>query len=130
MLEKPDYRGMPVVLLHECYPYTREGGYLAAVYENVYLDLSYGIPLLGFAEMLSFTREALGVAPISKLLYSSDGIGMPELHWMGATDGRRVLSQALEELVAHGELSISQAEAAGEEVLRRNAIRLYRLSSG
>ena len=130
VLEKPEYRGMPVVLLHGCYPYTRKGGYLAAVYENVYLDLSYGIPLLGFAEMLSFTREALGVAPISKLLYSSDGIGMPELHWMGATDGRRVLSQALEELVAHGELSISQAEAAGEEVLRRNAIRLYRLSSG
>ena len=130
VLEKPEYRGMPVVLLHGCYPYTRKGGYLAAVYENVYLDLSYGIPLLGFAEMLSFTREALGVAPISKLLYSSDGIGMPELHWMGATDGRRVLSQALEEMVAHGELSISEAEAAGEEVLRRNAIRLYRLSSG
>jgi uncharacterized protein len=130
VLEKPEYRGMPVVLLHGCYPYTRKGGYLAAVYENVYLDLSYGIPLLGFAEMLSFTREALGVAPISKLLYSSDGIGMPELHWMGAIDGRRVLSQALEELVAHGELSISEAEAAGEEVLRRNAIRLYRLSSG
>ena len=130
VLEKREYRGVPVVLLHGCYPYTRKGGYLAAVYENVYLDLSYGIPLLGFAEMLSFTREALGVAPISKLLYSSDGIGMPELHWMGATDGRRVLSQALEELVAHGELSISEAEAAGEEVLRRNAIRLYRLSSG
>jgi uncharacterized protein len=130
VLEKPEYRGMPVVLLHGCYPYTRKGGYLAAVYENVYLDLSYGIPLLGFAEMLSFTREALSVAPISKLLYSSDGIGMPELHWMGATDGRRVLSQALEELVAHGELSISEAEAAGEEVLRRNAIHLYRLSSG
>src|ERR687894_2714630 len=44
VLERPDYRGMPVVLLHECYPYTREGGYLAAVYENVYLELSYGIP--------------------------------------------------------------------------------------
>src|SRR5215211_5081771 len=62
VLENPAYRGMPVVLLHECYPYTREGGYLAAVYENVYLDLSYGIPLLGYGEMLAFTREALGVA--------------------------------------------------------------------
>jgi uncharacterized protein len=130
VLEKPEYRSMPVVLLHGCYPYTRKGGYLAAVYENVYLDLSYGIPLLGFAGMLSFTREALGVAPISKLLYSSDGIGVPELYWVGATDGRRVLSQALEELVAYGELSIPEAEAAGEDVLRGNAIRLYRLSSG
>jgi len=129
VLGRPDYRGMPVVLLHECYPYTREGGYLAAVYENVYLDLSYGIPLLGYGEMLSFTREALGVAPISKLLYSSDGIGVPELHWMGAIDGRHVLGLALEELVAHDELSIPEAEAAGEDVLRGNAIRLYRLSS-
>jgi predicted TIM-barrel fold metal-dependent hydrolase len=130
VLERPEYRSMPVVLLHECYPYTREGGYLAAVYENVYLDLSYGIPLLGYGEMLSFTHEALGVAPISKLLYSSDGIGVPELHWMSAIDGRHVLGQALGELVAHGELSISEAVAAGEEVLRNNAVRLYQLSSG
>jgi uncharacterized protein len=129
VLERSDYRGMPVVLLHECYPYTREGGYLAAVYENVYLDLSYGIPFLGYGEMLSFTREALGVAPISKLLYSSDGTGVPELHWMSAIDGRHVLGLALEELVAHDELSIPEAEAAGESVLRGNAIRLYRLSS-
>jgi uncharacterized protein len=129
VLGRSEYRGMPVVLLHECYPYTREGGYLAAVYENVYLDLSYGIPLLGYGEMLSFTRQALGVAPISKLLYSSDGIGVPELHWMSAIDGRHVLGQALEELVAHTELSIPEAEAAGEDVLRWNAIRLYRLSS-
>src|SRR5919106_3450674 len=128
VLGKPDYRALPVVLLHECYPYTRQGGYLAAVYENVYLDLSYGIPLLGYGEMLSFTRVALGVAPISKLLYSSDGIGVPELHWMSATYGRRVLGQALGELVAYGELDVSEAEAAGEDVLRGNAMRLYRLS--
>jgi uncharacterized protein len=130
VLEHRDYRGMPVVLLHECYPYTREGGYLAALYENVYLDLSYGIPFLGYGEMLSFTREALGVAPISKLLYSSDGIGVPELHWMGAIYGRRALGQALGELVSYGELDVSGAEAAGEDVLRANATRLYRLSSG
>jgi predicted TIM-barrel fold metal-dependent hydrolase len=130
VLERPEYRrSMPVVLLHECYPYTREGGYLAAIYENVYLDLSYGIPLLGYGEMLAFTRGALGVAPISKLLYSSDGIGVPELHWMSAIDGRHVLSQALEDLVAHTELSIPEAEGAGEDVLRGNAIRLYQLSS-
>ena len=127
VLERPEYRGMPVVLLHGCYPYTREGGYLAAVYENVYLDLSYGIPFLGYGEMLSLTRTALGGAPISKILYSSDGIGVPELHWMGATDGRRVLGQALGEVVAHGELNVSEAEAIREDVLRRNAIRLYQL---
>jgi uncharacterized protein len=127
VLQRPDYLGMPVVLLHECYPYTRQGGYLAAVYENAYLDLSYGIPLLGYGEMLSFTRAALGVAPSSKLMYSSDGIGVPELHWMSAIDGRRVLGQALGELVAHGELDLTGAEAVGESVLWGNATRLYGL---
>jgi predicted TIM-barrel fold metal-dependent hydrolase len=127
VLQRPDYHGMPVVLLHECYPYTRQGGYLAAVYENVYLDLSYGIPLLGYGEMLSFTRQALGVAPSSKLMYSSDGIGVPELHWISAIDGRRAIGEALGELVSQGELDLSDAEAAGESILRANATRLYRL---
>ena len=127
VLQRPDYRGLPVVLLHECYPYTRQGGYLAAVYENVYLDLSYGIPPLGYGEMLSFTRQALGVAPTSKLVYSSDGIGVPELHWISAMDGRRAIGQVLGEMVAHGELSLPEAEAAGESILRDNATRLYRL---
>jgi uncharacterized protein len=127
VLGKPDYRALPVVLLHECYPYTRQGGYLAAVYENVYLDLSYGIPLLGYGEMLAFTRQALGVAPTSKLVYSSDGIGVPELHWMSAIDGRRVIGEVLGELVAYGETSLTEAEAAGESMLHGNAIRLYRL---
>lgn len=68
ILEHAGYRAMPVVLLHECYPYTRQGAYLAAVYENVYLDLSYGIPFLGYNEMLEFTRAAFDVAPYSKLL--------------------------------------------------------------
>jgi hypothetical protein len=127
VLQRPDYRDMPIVLLHECYPYTRQGGYLAAVYQNVYLDLSYGIPLLGYGEMLSSTRQALGVAPSSKLMYSSDGIGVPELHWISAIDGRRVLGEALRELVSRGELDFAAAEATGEDVLRANATRLYGL---
>ena len=127
VLQRPDYSGMPIVLLHECYPYTRQGGYLAAVYENVYLDLSYGIPLLGYGEMLSFTRQALGVAPSSKLVYSSDGIGVPELHWISAIDGRRAIGQALGEMVHHEETGLTEAEAAGESILRGNAIRLYKL---
>ncbi len=126
VLEQRKYRAMPVVILHECYPYTRQGAYLAAVYENVYLDLSYGIPLLGYNEMIEFTRASFDVAPFSKLLYSSDGVGVPEIHWMSALDGRRIVGQVLGERVASGELSTTEAEAAGVAVLRDNAIRLYR----
>ncbi len=127
-LEHRPYRGMRVVLLHECYPYTRQGGYLAAVYEHVYLDLSYGIPFLSYGEMLAFTRAALGVAPTSKLLYSSDAVGIPELHWISARDGRRILGQALGESVAYGELTLMEAEAAARAVLHDNAVRLYQLA--
>ncbi len=127
VLEDPAYRDLPVVLLHACYPYTREGGYLASIYDQVHLDLSYGIPFLGYNEMLAFTRIALGISPVSKLLYSSDGAGIPELHWSGALNGRRVLGAALGELVEQGELSGPEAEAAGAVILGGNAQRLYRL---
>ena len=125
VLEHREYRAMPVVLLHESYPYTRQGAYLATVYENVFLDLSYGIPFLGYHEMLEFTREAFSVAPYSKLLYSSDAVGIPEVHWVSALDGRRIIGQVLGECVANGDLSRSEAEQAGVAVLHDNAIRLY-----
>ncbi len=125
ILEDPAYRAMPVVLLHESYPYTRQGAYLAAVYDNVYFDLSYGIPFLGQDEMLTFTRAAFGVAPYSKLVYSSDGIGVPELHWLSAHNGRRILGKALGELVSGGELSHAHAEQAAHAILHDNATRLY-----
>jgi predicted TIM-barrel fold metal-dependent hydrolase len=129
VLADPAYRAMPVVLLHGCWPYYREGAYLAAVYGNVYLDLSFAIPFLSLAEMTAMTRAAVGAAPISKLLYSSDGVRVPELHWLSAHDGRRVLGAVLGELVADGDLSTAEAERAGEMILRGNARRLYQLAA-
>jgi len=126
VLEHREYRAMPVVLLHESYPYTQQGAYLATVYENVYFDLSYGIPFLGYHEMLEFTRAAFSVAPFSKLLYSSDAVGVPEIHWISALNGRSILEQVLGECIEHGDLSSTEAEEAGVAVLHDNAIRLYR----
>ena len=126
VLERREYRAMPVVLLHESYPYTQQGAYLATVYENVYFDLSYGIPYLGYHEMLEFTRAALSVAPFSKLLYSSDAVGVPEIHWISALNGRNILGQVLGECVTHGDLRSTEAEKAGVAVLHDNAMRLYK----
>ncbi|HXX77201.1 MAG TPA: amidohydrolase family protein, partial [Ktedonobacteraceae bacterium] len=126
VLEHREYRAMPVVLLHESYPYTQQGAYLATVYENVFFDLSYGIPFLGYHEMLQFSRAAFSVAPYSKLLYSSDAVGVPEIHWVSALFGRRILGQVLGECVANGELSPTEAEQAGAAVLHDNAIQLYK----
>lgn len=129
ILEEPAYRGMALVLLHGCWPYVREGAYLAAVYGNAWLDVSYGIPFLSRGEMRRVTRAALGAAPARRLLASSDGARIPELHWTGARDARRLLAEALGELVADGDLDPDQARRTGEQVLRDNAWALYDLGS-
>jgi uncharacterized protein len=120
---------MPIVLLHGCWPYVREGAYLASVYGNAHLDLSYAIPFLSTAELRAMTRAALGVAPTTKLLYSSDGARVPELHWLGAHTARKVIGSVLGELVADGDLDAEDARLAGERILRDNAWRLYGFST-
>lgn len=125
VLEQPAYRAMPIVLLHGCWPYVREGAYLASVYGNAHLDVSYAIPFLSRAEQRAMTSAALSVAPFGKILYSSDGARVPELHWLGAHDGRRAISAALLELVRDGDLDVDQARRAGERMLRDNAHALY-----
>jgi hypothetical protein len=127
ILENGAYRTMPVVLLHESYPYTQLGAYLAAVYPHVYFDLSYTIPFVDRLEMLAFTRQALGVAPASKLMYSSDGIFLPEMHWAAAIRGRSVLSQVLDEMIEQDEIDEQQAYQLARQVLHDTAYTVYRL---
>ncbi len=127
ILEHPDYQQMKVVLLHESYPYTQLGAYLAAVYPHVYFDLSYTIPFVEKLEMLSFTRQALSVAPASKLMYSSDGIHLPEMHWAGALRGRAIIGQVLTEMVAADEIDEEDASHFAAQVLRETASTLYQL---
>ena len=50
---------------------------------------------------------------------------MPELFYAGALHGRRVLAQVLDRLVNEDMLSTAQAEAAADDILWRNAARLY-----
>lgn len=127
ILEEEAYREMRVVLLHESYPYTQLGAYLAAVYPQVYFDLSYTIPFVDRLEMLNFTRQALGVAPASKLMYSSDGIFLPEMHWAAAIRGRSVLGQVLDEMIENDEIDEEQGYLLARQVLHDTAYAVYRL---
>ena len=127
VLERRDYQTMPIVLLHESYPYCQLGAYLAAVYPHVYLDLSYTIPFVEQLEMLAFTRQALSVAPASKLMYSSDGINLPEMHYVSALRGRRIIGQVLQEMIDVDELDREQADHLARQVLRDTAYRIYKL---
>lgn len=127
IFERPEYQAMPIVLLHESYPYTQLGAYLASIYPHVYFDLSYTIPFVDKLEMLAFTRQALGVAPASKLLFSTDGIHIPEMHWVGAMRGRNVIGQVLNEMIAEEEIDEEQAYRIAELLLHDTAYEVYQL---
>ncbi|HJT55566.1 MAG TPA: amidohydrolase family protein, partial [Ktedonobacteraceae bacterium] len=127
VLERKDYQSMKVVLLHESYPYSQLGAYLAAIYPHVYFDLSYMIPFVDRLEMLAFTRQALGLAPVSKLMYSSDGIHVPEMHWAGAIRGRSVIGQVLQEMIDADEIDEEQAYDLALQILHDTAYTVYKL---
>jgi predicted TIM-barrel fold metal-dependent hydrolase len=74
--------GVPVLLLH-CYPFHREAAYLAQVFPTAHMDLGLTTHNVG-ARAGAVLAEALELCPYGKFLYSSDGFGLPELHFLGA----------------------------------------------
>jgi uncharacterized protein len=111
----------PFVLLH-CYPFVREAGWLAHVYGNVFFDLSLTIPHV--SRPVEAVREALELAPVSKLLYASDAARTPELYYLASRRWREALAEVLAEA-----LPVDEAEQAGRMILRENAMRLYKLAA-
>jgi predicted TIM-barrel fold metal-dependent hydrolase len=109
------------VLLH-CYPYVRQAGWLAHVYGNVWFDLSLTIPYV--SRPAEAIREALELAPVSKLLYASDAARTPELYYLAAKWWRESLAAVLSEA-----LPAEEAERDGRAILRENALSVYGLSA-
>jgi len=120
------FRAAPIVLLHTGYPYVRSTAYLAAMYPNVYADMGEA-PLFAAGEGTQIYRELLGLAPASKLLFSTDASLVPELYWIGARLGRRALAIVLDEHMAEGTLEERTALDWAERMLWRNAEALYGL---
>jgi hypothetical protein len=118
------YPRLPLVLLHAGWPFYRELTHLAAIYPNVWLDLSLAIPFAttGIPAML---RDVLGMAPFSKVMFATDAFTMPEIYWIAAKWGRWGLGRVLDEFVADGFLLPAEAEEAAQAILHRNAQRLY-----
>jgi predicted TIM-barrel fold metal-dependent hydrolase len=127
LFETSALRGLRVVCLH-CYPYVREAGYLASVYPGAYVDLGLTVPYASAHAMRSALHEALHLAPVSKVLLSTDAQRTPETFWLAARWGRRVLGAVLESSLADGELSTEEAEWAATRILRDNAAELYAIA--
>jgi len=120
------FRVAPIVLLHTGYPYIRSLAYLAAMFPNVYADMGEAI-LFAAGEATEIYRELLGLAPASKLLFSTDASLVPELYWVGARVGRRALAQVLDEHIAEGAIDERVALDWAERILWRNSEAVYGL---
>lgn len=122
-----DFPTVPIVLLHSSYPYTREAGYLATVFKNVYLDIGEVFPMVSRHGQESIVREALELTPTSKILWSTDGHLQAETYWLANVQGRQALEKVLAELVENEDLTCGQAEEAAEDILFENSNQLYGL---
>jgi predicted TIM-barrel fold metal-dependent hydrolase len=120
------FRAAPIVLLHTGYPYIRSLAYLAAMFPNVYADMGEAI-LFAAGEATEITRELLGLAPASKILFSTDASLVPELYWVGSRLGRRALGRVLDEHIADGAIDERTALDWAERILWRNSERVYGL---
>ncbi len=112
-----------VVLLH-CYPYVREAGMLAHLYPHVHLDTGLALGQVG-ANADAVFREAIDVAPFTKVLFSTDAWGAPERVLVGAAVWRDAATRVLAEYVDVRGWPVSEAIRVAELIAWRNAEAVY-----
>lgn len=126
IFETPALKNVNVVMLH-CYPFVKEAGYLASVYAGAYLDVGLTIPYTSVHAMKTSAHEALHLSPITKVLFSTDAQRTPEIFYLAAKWGRKVLADVLDETVENGDLTTNEAVWAAERIFRSNATELYKV---
>ncbi|KAH9813017.1 amidohydrolase-domain-containing protein [Melampsora americana] len=118
---------LPIVLLHASYPFTREAGYLASVYESVWLDFGEIFPMISTLGQIDVMKEIFEVCPTSKLLWSSDAHFLPEGFYLASLQARNVLYKVLVEMIKIESIDEVQAGEIVQRVLFLNSNGLYRL---
>jgi uncharacterized protein len=126
LLRQPAAAATPIMLLHN-YPYHREAAYLAQAFANVYCDVGLALNYVG-ARATAVLAESLELPPFAKVLYSSDGWGPAELHYLGSFLWRRAVTQVLGGWVDSGDWSAADAARIAAMMAAGNARRVYGLS--
>ncbi|KAL2323451.1 hypothetical protein Fmac_027830 [Flemingia macrophylla] len=96
---------------------------------QVYLDFGLAIPKLSLHGMISSMKQLLELAPINKVMFSTDGHAFPETFYLGAKKSREVVFSVLHDACIDSDLSIPEAVEAAKDILARNAIDFYKISS-
>ncbi|MFC9354529.1 amidohydrolase family protein [Arthrobacter sp. NPDC057013] len=118
--------GIDFMLLH-CYPFIREAGILAQVFPHVYLDVGLVSHYLGPSAGTAI-RQAMEVAPFSKILYSSDSYGLAEHYAVSAASWRTSFAALMDGWIASGWATADDAERIASMVGSENARRVYNLN--
>uniref|UniRef100_A0A803QZE4 GS catalytic domain-containing protein n=2 Tax=Cannabis sativa TaxID=3483 RepID=A0A803QZE4_CANSA len=127
VLEDKRFSKCRIVLLHASYPFSKEASYLASVYSQVYLDFGLALPKLSVHGMISSIKELLELAPINKVMFSTDGYAFPETYYLGAQKSREVIFSVLRDACIDGDLDIHEAVQAAKDIFAENSIRFYKL---
>ncbi|WP_207345304.1 amidohydrolase family protein [Arthrobacter sp. E3] len=117
--------GATVLLLH-CYPFHREAGYLAHVFEHVYCDVGLAVNYSG-AQAEQIIAESLELTPFHKALFSSDAFGASELYYLGAKQFRTGLARTLDRWSAAEGWPETEQRRIAMLIGSENAHRVYSL---
>ncbi|RAL51658.1 hypothetical protein DM860_010376 [Cuscuta australis] len=129
LLEDKRFSKCRIVLLHASYPFSKEASYLASVYSQVYLDFGLAVPKLSYHGMVSSVKELLELAPMNKVMFSTDGVAFPETFYLGAKKGRKVVYTVLRDACVDGDLSLPEAIAAVKDIFTENAKKFYSINT-
>lgn len=125
LIRKAEPIGTKLVLLHN-YPYHREAGYLAHSFPSVYFDIGLAAHYAG-AQSDSIIRETFELSPFSKILFSSDAWGPPELHFLGTMFWKRGVARAVGTWVNEDEWGLADAKNIIKMIASENSNRVYGL---
>ncbi|KAK6348095.1 hypothetical protein TWF718_005910 [Orbilia javanica] len=121
------YPHLPIVLLHASYPFTREAGYLASTYANVYLDFGLVFPTVSQEGQESIVRQVLELTPSSKAMWSTDGHYYGETFYLAQKQVREVLKTVMKEIYDKGNIPIEAISNIITDTFFNTANQLYNL---
>jgi len=117
--------GVPIMLLHN-YPFHRNAGYLAQVFDHVFVDV--GLTMQGVGNRArEILAELFELAPFGAVLFSTDAFGLAELYAVSTAMFREALNGFLDGGVADGSWSHDDAQRIARMVCADNARRAYGL---
>lgn len=126
LLKDPETWKTKVFLIHGGYPFSQEAAFYANALKNVYVDLSEMIPFASIPGAIEKTTQILDMAPPARVVFGSDGVVIPEIHWAGAKIGRQVLEESLGTFVRTGVYDEEEAHQAAKMILAENVRRVYK----